>query len=169
MFRILKLIVLTIAVSILSVGLLFLVKKNSEKLSVHRASLECTYKDMNTFAAEYYGDLLSSKYHVQLRYDWINDNLLYLQVGSDSEDGIGSKRTLAEKPNVYVEEYKENGKIEFQFLINRETLKIETALYDVKTGVKKLWVKSDCVSVVPSIFEQNRKKAISRLKAKQKI
>lgn len=153
----------------LGVILWYLAKSNSAKLSLHRASLSCVYTDMNALGAKYYDDLRRSQYYIQLRHDWINDDILYSKVGGASEDGIKTRRTLQERPDAYVVEAKNRGEVEFRLLINRETLELKLSLFDVDSGNEKLWVKSECTTVSPSIFEQKREKEIELLRSKQKI
>ena len=143
---------------------------NSEKFSIHRASLECKYSDMNDRAREHYSDLQSATKFVQLRNDWINGRIIYSIVGDSEENGISKTRILREEPDIYVQdEYNLDGANDGRFTINRETLVTRISLIDRATKKETLWLVRDCKVIDASVFEQKRKEAAKNVKAKQKI
>ena len=142
----------------------------SDKFSIHRASLQCKYTDMNDRARKHYADVQGTTVFVQLRNDWINGRIIYSIVGDKKENGISRTRILLEEPNLYVSNnYDLGGENTFRFTIDRETLVTRIALIDKKTKKETLWVERSCKIIDRSFFEKKRKEASDSIKAKQKI
>lgn len=145
-------------------------KNNSDIFSVHRASLMCSYRDMNSEARVYYGDLQNSEAFIQLRDDWIRDRITLLEIGDNSENGLKRTRILEKKPNEYIEEKDSLEPGSFvRFAINRNTLVNRISMFDKTTKREILWLERQCVKIDKKAFEAQRSKSIKATKDKQKI
>ena len=143
----------------------FSVQVYSDKLSTHRVSLQCTWSDNSPNALEYLEWPENLIQHIQIREDWVNDTLIGYTIASGIEGGV-QKYAMGETVNKYwYTEFEDTFKVTTEY--NRETLKNRmTVVYSDGTTI---WVEGPCEVIAPSAFQSEKTKAITQLKAKQKI
>ena len=138
---------------------------NSEKISTHRVSLQCSWSENSQNARDKISWPNDVKHTVQIRNDWINNTLISYSIAPEFEGGV-KKKYVREDVDRYWSVENHNGfKATTQY--NRETLMHRmTVRWNDGTSA---WVGGPCEVISASEFRNRKQNAIAKLKAKQKI
>lgn len=159
-----RIVQLAIALGVLVIAV-FIVGLNSDKLATYRVSLQCTWSENSPNARnriDWPDDLVNT---FQIREDWINGTLMSYTIASGIEGGVKEER-IFEDPKKYWK-IESGNTFKATTTYNRETL-MHRMTIEWNTG-ETSWVGGPCKVISASTFNQEKRKAIAELKAKQKI
>ena len=143
----------------------FSVRFYSDKLSIHRASLQCSWTENSENARDKLDWPEGVTNTVQIRHDWIKGTLMSYWIASGIEGGVKVSSINEDIDRYWYVQRRDNFKITHEY--NRETL-IYRQTVEWNDGIS-VWVGGPCVVISPSEFEIKKDKAIESLKEKQKI
>ena len=156
---------LVIVVILILLVILANVVWNSDKLSMHRVSLVCSWSESSPNARDRIDWPDGMARYVQIRDDWINGGIFGYYISSAKDDGVAKFSIIEKIDKYYTVEFRSDYKETTEY--NRETLATRMTL-DFNDG-DSVWVGGPCKVITPSVFKAEKERSIKLLKSKQKI
>ena len=138
---------------------------NSDKLSMHRVSLVCSWSESSSNARDRIDWSDDMARYVQIRDDWINGGIFGYYIASANEDGVAKFSLIEKIDKYYTVEFRSDYKETTEY--NRETLATRMTL-EFNDG-DSVWLGGPCKVITPSVFKAEKERSFKLLRSKQKI